>query len=122
MQGLFTPCAGNQHAYAPAAGLTNTNLPQAMNSHQDDLPLTASYGRAGTGSLAETKRFKDRMALDGYLRPYLIAGVILPGEIEGYRWKVIRNQQQPDNYTQHLPSTHGYWGGAGCNTAVLPLP
>ena len=41
------------------------------------------------------------MELDDYLKPFLLAGVIPPGEIEGYRWKVIRNQHLPDNYIRH---------------------
>ena len=101
VQGLFTPPAGNPSAYTPPVGLTPVNTSPALTPHQVTPPLTTPYGAAGTSSLSETRRFRDRMELDDYLRPFLLAGVIPPGEIEGYRWKVIRNQQLPDNYIRH---------------------
>ena len=100
VQGLFTPSAGNPSPYTPPVALTPTNPPQAITPHRGNLPLATPYGGAATSALSETKRFGDRMELDDYLKAFLIAGVIPPGEIEGYRWKVIRNQQLPDNYIQ----------------------
>jgi len=101
VQGLFTPPAGNPSAYTPPVGLTPTNTSPALTPHQVTPPLTTPYGAAGTSLLSDTRRFRDRMELDDYLKPFLIAGVIPLGEIEGYRWKVIRNQQLPDNYIRH---------------------
>ncbi|GAB3224282.1 hypothetical protein [Spirosoma arcticum] len=101
VQGLFTASTGNSPAYGPPATLTPTNPPAAIDHHRGSLSMATPNGGAGTSALSETKRFKDRMELDEYLKPFLITGVIPPGEIEGYRWKVIRNQQLPDNYIRH---------------------
>jgi hypothetical protein len=98
VQGLFTSPTSHPSAYAPPVGLLLINTPQAHSAQQGNPTLATPYGRAGTSHLSETKRFKDRMELDDYLKPFLLAGVIPLGEIEGYRWKVIRNQQLPDNY------------------------
>ena len=98
VQGLFTPPTGNPSAYKPEVALAPTNPREATTPHPGNPPLSNAYGGVATSSLSETKRFKDRPELDEYLKPFLLAGVIPPGEIEGYRWKVIRNQQLPDNY------------------------
>jgi len=97
VQGLFMPTMGNQSAYAPPVALAPTNPRVAI----DPPSLDNAYGTAGTSPLSTTKRFKDRMELDDYLKPFLMAGLIPLGEIEAYRWKVIRNQQLPDNYIRH---------------------
>lgn len=104
VQGLFTPSTGNQSACTLALGLTPTKTREVITTQRDNLPLTTPttpYAERGTRPLSETKRFKDRMELDDYLKPFLIAGVVPQGEIEGYRWKVIRNQQLSDNYIRH---------------------
>ncbi|GAB3225013.1 hypothetical protein [Spirosoma arcticum] len=98
VQGLFTPPTGNPAAYSPPVALSPTNSPPTITPQRGSLPLATYYAGAGTRALSETKCFQDRMELDDYLKPFIIAGVIPPGEIEGYRWKVIRNQQLPDNY------------------------
>jgi hypothetical protein len=98
VQGLFTPPTGNQAAYSPPITLSPTNTPPTSTPQRGSLPLATYYAGAGTQTLSETKRFQDRPELDAYLKPFLLAGVIPPGEIEGYRWKVIRNQHLPDNY------------------------
>ncbi len=97
VQDLFRPTTGNQSAYAPPVGLAPTNPGVAIDARR----LDNAYATAGTGPLSTAKRFQDRMELDDYLKPFLIAGVIPLGEIEAYRWKVIRNQSLPDNYIRH---------------------
>ena len=94
VQGLFTPPAPGQAPYAPPVALTPTNHREVANTPSPN----NFYGVAGTGPLSTTKRFNDRMELDDYFKPFIIAQVLPLGEIEGYRWKVIRNQQLPDNY------------------------
>lgn len=98
VKGLFMPSTSNQSAYTPAVSLSPNNPGEANAPYGGNLPQATPYGGAGTSALSETKRFKDRMELDDYLKPFIIAGVIPTGEIEGYRWKVIRNQHLPDNY------------------------
>lgn len=48
--------------------------------------------------LCESRRFTDRRALDEYLAPFIREGVLPIGAIEGYKWRVIRQQQLPDDY------------------------
>ncbi len=98
VQGLFSPSTGQPAVYTPPVPLTPTNNPPALTPQEGKLPLATPYGGTGTSALSETRRFRDRMELDDYLKSFLIAGVIPIGEIEGYRWKVIRTQQLPDNY------------------------
>jgi hypothetical protein len=83
VQGLFSTPVGHQSAYTSPVTLYPTNPGEAMKPQGNNLPQTAPYGGAGTNPLSETKRFNDRMELDDYLKPFLIAGVIPLGEIEG---------------------------------------
>ncbi|MBC3788480.1 hypothetical protein [Spirosoma utsteinense] len=102
VQGLFTPAAGGQSVYAPPSGLSPTDPATPVDVRAPNLPLGANHKSPGVANqLSETRRFKDRLDLDDYLKPFLMAAIIPPGEIEGYRWKVIRNQHLPDSYIRH---------------------
>ena len=95
VQGLFTPAPQGQPGYTPPAGLAPTN-PASTETKLGNLPHQPTHSIPRDGELSATRRFGDRPELDAYLAPFLREGVIPVGEVEAYRWKVIRNQHLPD--------------------------
>ena len=99
VQGLFTPAPKEQPAYRPPAGLTPAN-PVRVGDKPGNLPPQPTHSVPQSGELSATMRFKDRLDLDDYLAPFIREGIIPTGEIEAYRWKVIRNQHLPECYSR----------------------